>query len=93
MYGQLKNILTKSLQKPYLPVRSRKLPRFMGGSKGPRMETCKISGLPISMVLYLQQSNCYIKRYLRVWRAQKYNAIVGAETVLTSAGPQTTPFN
>ena len=36
--------------------------------------------------------NVYIKRKLLVCRAQKCIALVGAETVLTSAGPQTTPF-
>ena len=49
--------------------------------------------LPILMVPHLHQSNGYIKRKLRVWRAQKCNALVGAETVLTSAGPQSTPLH
>ena len=57
------------------------------------MEICEISGLPIPMVPRLHQSNGYIKRKLRVWRAQKCIALVGAETVLTRAGPQTTPFH
>ena len=70
-----------------------KLPRFMGGSIGPRMEICETSGLPIPMVPRLHQSNGYMKRKLRVWRAHKCIALVGAETVLTSAGPQTTPFH
>ena len=65
----------------------------MGGSIGPRMEICETSGLPIPMVLCLNQSNSYIKKELRVWRAQKCIALVGAETVLTSAGPQATPFH
>ena len=52
----------------------------------------KTSGLPIPMVPRLHQSNCYIKRKLRVWKAQKCSALVGAETVLTSAGRKTTPF-
>ena len=46
-----------------------------------------------SMVPRLHQSNSHIKRKLRVWRAQKCIALIGAETVLTSAGPQTTPFH
>ena len=70
----------------------RKLPLFMGVSIGPRMEICETSGLPIPMVLRLHQSNGYIKRKLGEWRAQKCIAIVGADTVLTRAGPQTTPF-
>ena len=45
------------------------------------------------MVPRLHQSNGYIKRKLHVWRAQKCNALVSAETVLTSAGQQTTPFH
>ena len=45
------------------------------------------------MVPCLHQCNVYIKRKLRVWRAQKCIALFGAETVPTSAGPQTTPFH
>ena len=37
-HGEFKNILALSVQIPYLPVRSRKLPRVMGGSIGSRME-------------------------------------------------------
>ena len=81
------------VQKQHLPVLGRKLPHFMGGSIATGMEICETSGLPIPMVQRLQQSNGYIKRKLRVWRAQKCIALVGAETVLTSAGPQTTPFH
>ena len=70
-----------------------KLALFMGGSIGPRMEIREILGLPIPMVPCLHQSNGYIKRKLRVWRAQKCIALVGAEIVHTSAMPQTTPFH
>ena len=45
------------------------------------------------MVPHLHQTNGYIKRKLRVYRTQKCKAIVGAETVLSSAMPQTTPFH
>ena len=62
-------------------------------SIGPRMEICETSGLPIPMVPRLHQTNGYMKRKLGEWRAQKCNAIVGADTVLTSEGPQTTPFH
>ena len=72
---------------------SLKLPHFMGVSIGPRMEICETSGLQIPMVPRLHLRNGYIKRNLRVWRTQKCNALVGAETVLTSAEPQTTPFH
>ena len=65
----------------------------MGGSTGPRMEICQISGLPIPIVLRLHQSNGNIKRKLRKCRAEKSNAVVGAETVLSSAGTQTTLFH
>ena len=71
----------------------RKLPRFMWCSIGSAMEICEISGLPIPMVPRLHQRNGYIKRKLRVWRAQKCVALVGSESVLISVGPQTTPFN
>ena len=57
------------------------------------MEICETSGLPIPMVPRLHQTNGYMKRKLGEWRAQKCNAIVGADTVLTSEGPQTTPFH
>ena len=76
-----------------IPVREHKLPCFKWDSKGPRMEICEISGLLIPMVPHLHQSNGYIKRKLHVWRAQKFNALVSAQTILTSAGPQTTPFH
>ena len=57
------------------------------------MEIYEISGLLISMVPHLHQSNGYIKRKLRVWRAQQCNGLIGAENVLTSAGPQITTFH
>ena len=66
---------------------------FDGGSTGPRMEICETSGLPIPMVPHLHQSNGYITRKLRVSRAQKCNALLSAETVLTSAVLQSTPFD
>ena len=81
--GDLKNVLLLLVQKQYLPVRGRKLPRFMGGSIGPRMEIFKISGLQIPIVPHLHQSNGYIKRKQGVWRAHKCIALVGADTVLT----------
>ena len=56
-------------------------------------EICETSGLPNPMVPHLQQCNGYIKRKLREWRAQKCIALVGADTVLTSAGPLTTPYH
>ena len=64
----------------------------MGGSIGHRMEICEIAALPIPMVQRLHQSNGYIKRKLWAWRVQKCIAHVGANTVLTSSGPETTLF-
>ena len=56
------------------------------------MEICESLGLPIPTVPRLHQSNGFIKRKLQVWRAQKCIGLVGTETVLTSAGPQISPF-
>ena len=70
-----------------------KIPRFMSGSIGSRMEICETSGIPIPMVPLLYHSKGYIKRKLRIWRAQKCIALVGEETVLTSARLQTTKFH
>ena len=81
------------MQIPYLPVRGRKVPRFMGRSIGPRMEICGTSTLQIPMVPRLHQRNSNIKRKLRAWRVQKCINLVGSDTVLTSAGPQSTPFH
>ena len=85
MNGEVQNVIPYSVQKLYLPVRGCKLPCIIGGSVGPRMEICEISGLSIPMVPRLDQSNGYIKRRLRVWRAQKYNDLVGAENVHVSS--------
>ena len=66
---------------------------FHGGSIAPRMEICETSALPIPMVPHLHQSNGYIKRKLRAWRFQKCIALLGADPILTTAWPQTTPFH
>ena len=81
------------MQTPYLPLRGSKVPRFMGGSIGPRMEIYEISALPIPMVLRLHQSNGYIKMKLRAWRVENCITLVGADTVLTSTWKQSTPFH
>ena len=62
------------------------------GCIGSRKEICETSGVPIPMVLRLHQSNGYMKRKLWAWRVQKCMSYVGADTVPTSAWPQTTPF-
>ena len=66
---------------------------FHGGSIPARMEICRISGLPILMVPRLHQSNSNSKRKLRAWKVQKCITLVDADTILTSAGPQSTPFH
>ena len=63
------------------------------GRTGPRRKICESSGLPTALVPRLHQINGYTKRKLREWRAQNCNALVGAETELTSVGSQTTPFH
>ena len=94
-YGHrdFKNILPLSVQIPYLPVRGRKVLRFMGSSIGPRIEKCENTGLQLSIVPRLHQSNGYIKWRLRAWRVQKCNASDSGDAALTSAGSQTTPFH
>ena len=92
-HGESKNVLSRSVQIPYLPLRGSKVPRFKGGSIGPRIEICKTSALPIHMVPRLHQSNGYIKRKLRAWRVQKCIALVGADSVLTTSWKQSTPLH
>ena len=89
-HGEFKNVLPYSVQIQYLPVRDRKLLRVMRGNIGSRKQTCENSGRKIPMVPHLHQSNGYMKRKLRAWRVQKCISLVGADTVVTSAGPQTT---
>ena len=76
---------------PYLPGRCRKLHSAIEGNIGSTKEICETSSLQIPVVPCLHQCNGYIKTKLRAWRVQKCTALVGADTVLTSAGPQTTP--
>ena len=70
-----------------------KLPRFMEGIIGPRMEICVNSDPHIAKVPCLHQSNVHIKRKLRGWKAQKCNPLVGGKAPLTCAGLQTTPVH
>ena len=78
------------MQIPYLPVRGRKLPRVIVSSTGSTKEICETSGLPLPIVPRLHPCYAYMKRKLRAWRVQKFIALVGADTVLGSAMPQTT---
>ena len=57
------------------------------------MEICEILALPIPMIPHFHQRNGYIKSKLRAWRVQKCIALVGADTVLTTAWPLTTQFH
>ena len=57
----------------------------------PTMKIFGNSGLPIALVPCFLQSNIYMKRKLWVRRTQKFNLLVGAPTVPTGAGLQTTP--
>ena len=72
-------------------IRGGKLSCAMGGNIGSTKEICDPSSLPIPMVARLHQCNGYIKRKLRAWKVQKCIALVGADTVVTSAGTQTNP--
>ena len=75
-----------------LTSRGRKVPRFMWGRIGPKIKICGTLGLPILIVQRLHQSNGNIKRKIRAWRVQKCIALLGADTLLTSLGPQSTQF-
>ena len=72
-------------------MRAVKLPRLKGVGIGPRTKTCVNWGGPITMVPSFHQGNIYIKRKVQVWREQKCAPLVGAQTLLTCAGCQTTP--
>ena len=88
-YGEPKNVICWVVQIPHRPVRARKLPMFRTLRIGPAMKFAETSSEPIAMVPCLHQGNVYMKRKLRVWRAQKCNLLVGANTAPTSTGPQT----
>ena len=88
-YGKPKNVICWLVQIPHRPIRARKLPMFRTLRIGPPIEKGGNSGEPIVKVPCLHQGNVYIKRNLRVWRAQKCNLLVGANTAPTSTGPQT----
>ena len=81
--GEPKNAIYQSVQKRHRSVRVNKLPRFLQRRIGQAIEIFKISGLPIVMVPCLHQCSVYIKRKLRVWRAQKCNFQVSVKTART----------
>ena len=93
VHGELKSVTPQTVEIRHLPVRDRKLPRFLGDSIRPRIEIWETLGLPIPMVQQLHESNGHIKMKLRALTVQKSITIVGADTTLPSAGPKSTPFH
>ena len=85
------NAISYPVQKLHRLVPSCKLPRVMQCHIEPAIKIFGLLGLPIAMVLCLHQRNVYIKRKLRVWRAQNCHFLVGANTAPTGMGQQTTP--
>ena len=72
-------------------MRAVKIPRFEGGSIGPRKESRINWDGPIAMVPCLHQGNTHTKRKLRVRRDQKCIPLGGATTIVACAGRQNTP--
>ena len=68
-YGEPKNVIALLVQKTYRQLWACKVPGCMQRRIRPTMKIWGNSGLPISILPYLHQSNDYIKRKLRVWRA------------------------
>ena len=68
-----------------------KLPLILQRRIGQAIEFFETSELPIDVAPSLHQSNVYIVRKLRVWRAQKCNLLVSAKIAPTGTGQQTTP--
>ena len=65
-------------------------PVSWGAVFGPERKFAILRANQTALVPRLHQCNGYIKRKLPAWRVQKCIALVGADTVLSSAGPQTT---
>ena len=78
--------------KTHLHARGRKIPCYIWGGIGPRMEICEISCTPIPMVPRFHQCNGYTKEQQRVWTAKKCIALVGSENPLTSSLLNNTPL-
>ena len=79
------------MQKPNWPLWVNKLPRVLQRRIGQAIEMFKTLGLLFTMVPCLHHCKVYVKRKLRVWRAQKCNFLVSAKTELAVMGQQTTP--
>ena len=71
-------------------MRAVKTPRLEGIIIGPRTESWVNWDGHMAMVPCLHQGNIYKERKLRVWRAQKFIALVGAIIPLTCADRQNT---
>ena len=80
--GEPKNLILVSVQKAHLAVRTFKVPGFMQRRIRSTVRICGNLGLPFAMVPCLHQSNIYIKRKLRQWRAQKRNPCFSAKAHL-----------
>ena len=89
-YGEPKNVICISVQKPYRTVRACKSPRFEMRRIVPFMDFWGKSVVPIALVPCLHKENIDIKRKLQVWGAQKFNLYFGAKTVPNSTGVQIT---
>ena len=88
--GEPRNEIYQSVQKPGGPVQVNKLPHVMQLLIAPAMKIFGILGLLFAMVTCLHQCKVYIKKKLRVWRAQKFYLQVSAKTAPTCTGQQTT---
>ena len=82
----------QSVQKPHRPVTGlQTTPCHVAPYHVQQLKIFRIFGLLFAMVPCLHQLKVYIKRKLRVWRAQKCNFLVSAKTAPTGTGQQTTP--
>ena len=61
--------------------------------QGPEWKYAKLRPYQYPRYRVCTKSNGHIKRKLRAWRVPKCIALVGADTVLTTAWKQTTPFH
>ena len=68
-----------------------KLPGILQRRIGQATEIFKTLGLLFAMIPGLLQCKVYVKRKLRVWRAQKCNFLVSSKTAPTGTGQHTIP--
>ena len=84
-----KNVILISVRNAHFEVWACKEPGLMQRRIGPTVQICGNSELPIAIVPCLHQCNVYIKRKLRVCRAQKSNPCFVAKSPLRRTGAQT----